>query len=265
MATSKKPGDETIQGVPNFGKTTDSFVGDASASTSRSGKVVGEMAAEASQGAWRERVFTPRGVMPRDEILKGLESAIRLSLSNAKYARIAFDTVRGNWLPFLRQAVEQAGGDGIDVWLVGLFKGSSRRPLDPLLATLVGGLARMRLARDLAHFEEEALKAIEQVRQALEADTPRRLSFKQMERELEGKIEVDDLLLIAFSSEDELTRRISEIGNTMGQLRDQIKSMPGKQPDGMYSNFVRLKAELRLVDAELRSRPRVAPDQPGTL
>jgi hypothetical protein len=85
-----------------------------------------------------------------------------------------------------------------------------------------------------------------------------------MERELEGKIEVDDLLLIAFSSEDELTRRISEIGNTMGQLRDQIKSMPGKQPDGMYSNFVRLKAELRLVDAELRGRPRVAPDQPGT-
>jgi hypothetical protein len=259
MATTKKPGDETIQGVPNFGKTTDSFVGDAAATAGRSGKVVGEMAAEASQGAWRERVFTPRGVMPSDEILKGLESAIRLSLSNAKYARIAFDTVRGNWLPFLRQAMEQAGGDGIDVWLVGLFKASPRRPMDPLLTALVAGLVRMRAARDLAHFEEEALKVIEQVSQALASDSPRRLSFKQLERELEGKIEVDDLLLIAFSSEDELTRRMSEIGNTMGQLRDQIKRLPGKQPDGMYSNFVRLKAELRLLDAELRARPRVLP------
>jgi hypothetical protein len=30
--------------------------------------------------------------------------------------------------------------------------------------------------------------------------------------------------------------------------------MPGKQPDGMYANFVRLKAELRVLDAEIKRR-----------
>ena len=38
------------------------------------------------------------------------------------------------------------------------------------------------------------------------------------------------------------------------ELRDQIRKMPGKQPDGMYANFVRLKAELRVLDAELKRR-----------
>ena len=55
-------------------------------------------------------------------------------------------------------------------------------------------------------------------------------------------------------AEEDLNRRLTEIGNTMGQLRDQIKKMPGKQPDGMYANFVRLKAELRVLDAELKRR-----------
>lgn len=258
MSKVKKPGDDTIQGLPDFGSATDSYVGNA-ATASRSGKVTGEAAPEVSQGAWRERVFQPRGVMPKPEILQGLESALRLTLSNAKHPRMAFDTVRGNWLPFLRQAMEQAGGDGIDVWLVRLFKASTRRSLDPLLTELVAGINRMRVARDLAHFEEESLKAIEQVRQVLAVDPAHRLSFKQMERELEGKIEVDDLLLIAFSSDEELSRRIAEIGNTMSQLRDQIKTMPGKQPDGMYANFVRLKAELRVLDGELTQRRAPSP------
>jgi hypothetical protein len=40
----------------------------------------------------------------------------------------------------------------------------------------------------------------------------------------------------------------------MGQLRDQIRKMPGKQPDGMYANFVRLKTELKVIDGELKRR-----------
>jgi hypothetical protein len=47
---------------------------------------------------------------------------------------------------------------------------------------------------------------------------------------------------------------MEEIGNTMNMLREQIRKMPGKQPDGMYANFVRLKAELRVLDAEIKRR-----------
>ena len=85
-------------------------------------------------------------------------------------------------------------------------------------------------------------------------DKPRKLSFKALERELEGKLEVDELLLVAVSDDGELTRRLKEIGGTMESLRDQLKKRPGKQPDGMFSNFVRLKAEVRVLDAELRRR-----------
>jgi hypothetical protein len=75
-----------------------------------------------------------------------------------------------------------------------------------------------------------------------------------MERELEGKLEVHELILVRLSSDEELTRRLREIGSTMEQLRDQLKSRPGLQPDGMFSNFVRLKAEVRVLDAELKHR-----------
>jgi hypothetical protein len=85
-------------------------------------------------------------------------------------------------------------------------------------------------------------------------DKPRKLSFKVLERELEGKLEVDELFLLAVSDDGELSRRLKEIGSTMESLRDQLKKRPGKQPDGMYSNFVRLKAEVRVLAAELRRR-----------
>jgi hypothetical protein len=92
------------------------------------------------------------------------------------------------------------------------------------------------------------------VQRVLGFEKPRKLSFKALERELEGKLEVDELLLIAVSDDSELTRRLKEIGGTMESLRDQLKKRPGKQPDGMFSNFVRLKAEVRVLDAELRRR-----------
>lgn len=250
---AKKPGEDTIAGVPNFGKAADAFTGNAS---DRARPKLGETAPEASQGAWRERVFTPRTVLSPKEVLAGLESAVRVTLASANHVRLAFDEVRRLWLPFLRQALEQAGGDGIDAWLVTLFKPPGRPALDPLFAALGPAVSRLQVARDLAHFEEEALKTIELVRRSLKVPRPKRLSFKQTERELEGKLEVDELLAISFASEAELLRRITEIGSAMEQLRDQIRTLPGKQPDGMYSNFVRLKVELRVLDAEARRRER---------
>jgi hypothetical protein len=259
---TKKPGDETIQGTPDFGRATDAYDASKPVTGSRPVPKLAEAAPEVSQGAWRERVFTPRAVLTKEEILAGLESALRVTLASANHPRVAFDQVRKLWLPFLRQAVEQAGGDGVDAWLLTMFKPPGRSALDALFAELGPAVARLRSARDLAHFEEEALKAVEQVRSRLSAPKPRRLSFKQMERELEGKLEVDELLQVTFASDDELARRIAEIGGTMSQLRDQIKTMPGKQPDGMYANFVRLKAELRVLDGELRRRPKQGQDLP---
>lgn len=253
MTTKKPPGDETIRGLPGFShRAEDSFVGGSKVSLSDIKKAA-ETAPEVSQGAWRERVFTPRAVMSREEVKQGLQASLRVAMGTVNHPKVALDKVRQAWLPLLRQALEQAGGDGIDAWLQALFSPPGRHARQPFFGELSEALARMRAAKDLAGFEEEALKSVEQVDAALGA-TPVKLSFKQMERQLEGKLEVDELLGIRSGAEEELTRRLTEIGNTMGQLRDQIRKMPGKQPDGMYANFVRLKAELRVLDAELKRR-----------
>jgi hypothetical protein len=278
MTSGKKPGDETLRVPPGMtpkkpapsspslrpidAPPTDSFVGRPGSGLHAIGNapsgpqkaLTGEVAPEVSQGAWRERVFTPRAVMPKAEIVSSLEASLRVVLSSANHVRVAFEELRRGWLPAIRQALEQGGGDGLDAWLSSLLKPPGRTGLDPLLPTLVADFARLRAAKELAAFEEEALKAIETVRRVLAFDKPRKLSFKVLERELEGKLEVDELFLLAVSDDGELSRRLKEIGSTMESLRDQLKKRPGKQPDGMYSNFVRLKAEVRVLDAELRRR-----------
>lgn len=252
--STKKPGDETIRGGPGFEqRAEDSFVGGKSKVSLADLKKAAETAPEVSQGAWRERVFTPRAVMAREEVKLGLQSALRVALSSVNQPRVAMEKLRPAWLPLLRQALEQAGGDGIDTWLIALLTPPARDPRQPLFRELADALVRMRSAKDLAGFEEEALKTVELVDAAL-VNAPVKLSFKQTERQLEGKLEVDELLGIRGGADDDLSRRLIEIGNTMGQLRDQIKKMPGRQPDGMYANFVRLKAELRVLDAELKRR-----------
>ncbi len=253
MSTKKPPGDETIKGLPGFNaRSEDSFVGRSKTSLSDI-KRAAETAPEVSQGAWRERVFTPRAVMSREEVKQGLQASLRVVLQTANQPRTAMEALKPAWLPLARQALEQAGGEGLDVWLNALFAPPGRASKHPLFESLAEGLLRMRQARDLAMFEEEALKTVELVDAALAA-APVKLSFKQMERQLEGKLEVDELLGIRAGVDDDLSRRFEEIGNTMGQLRDQIRKMPGKQPDGMYANFVRLKTELKVLDAEIKRR-----------
>lgn len=250
---TKKSDDETIRDLSGLARAEDSFVGTRPGTGSQKA-VTASAAPEASQGRWRERVFTPRGTMTGDEILDALEAALRQSVEGANHPRVAFEALRVGWRATLRQALEQAGGDGIDAWLLQLLKPPGRRAVDPLFDALAAAFARLRDARDLAGFEEEGLKAMEAVRRAVFSESKRKLSFKQLERDLEGKLEVDELLLVRLASEDELTRRLREIGNTMEHLRDQLKSRPGQQPDGMFSNFVRLKTELRVLDAELKAR-----------
>lgn len=252
MTNKKPPGDETIKGIPGFAaRAEDSFIGHTSSGLI---KKLAEAAPEVSQGAWRERVFTPRALMSHDEIKQGLTSSLRVAMATANHPRTAFDVVRTAWMPLLRQALEQSGGDGIDTWLNQLFAQQNKQPRQPLFNALGDALQRMRTARDLAVLEEEALKLVSLVDDAWALKPVMRLSFKQMERQLEGKLEVDELLGVRGGTSDGLTSRMEELGSTLTQLRDQIRSQPGRQPDGMYANFVRLKTEARVLDAELNRR-----------
>ncbi len=213
--------------------------------------MTGETAPEVSQGAWRERAFTPRATMAREEMLAALKATIDGARSASAPAPV-FVSLRADWLPVLRQAMEQAGGDGIDCWLLSALKPPGRAPKGLLLGELIDAFGKMRGALTVEQLLTHASGAIDAVARA--TTTPTRISFKQMERELEGKVEIHELLLILFSDDGELNSRLKEISGTMDTLRGQLKSMPGAKPDGMYSNFARLKAEARVLTAELHRR-----------
>ncbi len=262
--TKKKPDDETLRGAPDFTPKSSparppSGAASAVPRPSSSSSSLRAVAPEVSQGAWRDRVFQPRGVLSQAEVIQGLETGLRTVLGNANHTSVAFQDLRSTWLPFLRQTLEQNGGDGIDAWLLRVLKPPGRHAMDPLVDDLISALTRLRLAKDLAQFEEEALKSVEVVRRSFKHKEPRKLSFKQMELELEGKIEVDELLTIACSDDNELSHRFTEIGKTMEMLRDQFVSRPGPKPDGIFANFTRLKAEMRVFDGELKRRAASSP------
>lgn len=214
--------------------------------------------------AWREQAVAPRAVLGPGEIVDSMARSLRVMMTSASHPRVAFEGLREAWLPALRQAIERAGGDGIDSWLAALFDPSGPQPAVSFFQELGASLRRMRQSRDVALLEEEALKSIELVRRVCQAPGPRPLSFTRMERDLEGALEVDQLLDVIASSEDGLARRLAEIGGTMEQLRDQLRSRPGNQPEGLYANFVQLKAELRVLDGELRRRARSQRSTPST-
>ncbi len=213
-----------------------------------------EMAPEASQGPWRERAFIPRGVMSRADIAETLEVALVGVLASSQPLPALQAALREAWMPVLRQAAEQGAGDGLDGWLTQLLKPTGRPPSDVLWKALVAGLASLRDVPDKAGLEQTARALAAVIDQALGVPRPRRLSFKLLERELEGKLEVDELLAIAAGPSELLQKRLAELEQTMEQLREQIRTRPGVRPDALYSNFTRLKAETRVLAAELKRR-----------
>lgn len=219
-----------------------------------------EAAAEVSQGAWRERAFQPRGVMPSTEILKGLDDKLAEARKKEGPKRLVLNWLRDEWLQYLRQAVEQAGGDCLDTWLSATLTPSKPGGggIHPILVELFITFSRMRAAETNAAMLDLAREAVSAVRRTLEAPSRRRCSFKVLERELEGKIDVDGLIGFLLSSDDELTAHAQELGAALERIRAEVKKMPGARPDGMYSNFARLKAEARLIDGELKRRARAS-------
>lgn len=210
-------------------------------------------APEVSQGAWRERAFTPRGVMAPADMLAALEEGLALqTTAPAPNPHLALEALLEGWLPVLRQAVEQAGGDGLDAWLQALLKPPPKAAFSPLFGELGLAVDAMRGAASVLQVVEGGRVVVTAVSKATQS--PKRVSFKVLERELEGKLEVHELLRIRFATPDQIHDRLLELQGTMESLRLQLKSMPGAKPDGMYSNFARLKAETRVLSAELKRR-----------
>lgn len=251
-----KSGDEAGKGDKYVKPTADKRATgeDVGGTTGAQKEITAAAAPEVSQGAWRERVFAPRATMSRQQMLTALGALLDKTKGQAGLPAPVFDQLRSEWLPVLRQAMEQAGGDGIDAWLLTVLKPPGRAATAPLLAELIEAFGRMRQATAVDALLGHARAVVEAVDRATQK--PKRVSFKQMERELEGKVEVHELLLILFCAESELESRLREIGGTMETIRAQLKSMPGTKPDGMYSNFARLKAEARVLSAELSRRTR---------
>lgn len=216
-------------------------------------------AVEVSQGAWRERAFAPRGMMSADEIIKGLTDTLAQVRTKQGPKSLMLAKVRDEWLQYLRQAVEQAGGDCLDAWLTAALKpGTGKAGINLVLVELYVAFEKMRATSDVETMLDLAEESIKAVKATLDAPSRRPCSFKVLERELEGKIDVDGLILFLLSSEDELAQRAKEIGQTLDRLREEVRKMPGVKPDGMYSNFARLKAEARLIDGELKRRSRAS-------
>lgn len=268
-----KPGDETIRvGAsngppkktdPEMKITTDSYkkhedgdraLGENMAGTTGSHKkITAEAAPEVSQGAWRERVFAPRALMGRAEMLAALQKSITVAEGRVGSAAPVFEGLRREWIPVLRQAVEQAGGDGFDGWLSKMLKPPGKNHSAKLVEELSKIFERMQKALTVESLVKEARQVIAVVDQHTQG-SPKKLSFKVMERELEGKLEVHELLMVLFSDPLEIETRLKEIGSTLESIRAQLKATPGAKPDGLYSNFGRLKAEARVLTAELARR-----------
>jgi len=212
------------------------------------------VAPEVSKGRFHERSAAPRGVLSAAAVLTGLDDA----LQKAMRSPVAMSAVRGmlktDWLPLLRQVVEQAGGDGVDAYVAQLLAPPGRVATTPLLAELASGMARLDTAADANALRTAAQQVRALVARTLEDKAPRALSLQLLESELDGRVEVDTLLSIRFAPDTELNTRRTQAEKTLEALRQQMRQMPGQQAGGIFTNFARLKTEKRVMDAEARRR-----------
>lgn len=227
-----------------------------------------EAAPEVSQGNWRERAFRPRGTLSREEILQGLRQGLELVSALKESVAQLCTALKAEWLPYLRQAVEQAGGDGLDGVLRPLLKGAvpPRKPnprvatstgpgQDPFVPTLLVSFERLNQTETPEALFTEAEKVIALVDVMIGRPDRRKLSLKILERELEGRLAVDEVLAVLGASTAELADRLTHVQATIDRLREEIRAgPPGAQPTGLLWNFTRFKAERILIEAEQKRR-----------
>jgi hypothetical protein len=236
----KKPIDE---GTASGRRALDKYEGTTAKSDPKA-KPLTETAPEIAR-AFKERAFIARGVMAKDDVVSALQHGLTECPPEGDLVEL--------WMPFLRQAVEQAGGDGVDVAIASLLKPPGKSANVPLVQQLRAAFQGLHRSHGDAR-TEAARQIIEAIRGALEAPTPPRISMKGLQKDLEGRVELDTLLWVLFASDDALVAREAQVAVSLESLRAQLKQMPGKQPEGMLWNFGRLKAERDLLLAERKRR-----------
>ncbi len=212
------------------------------------------VAPEVSKGIWHERSAAPRGVLPSTAVLSGLDEALQKATQLRAHVGTVREQLKKDWLPLLRQAMEQAGGDGMDAYVTQLLAPPGRKAMNPLLTDLATGMERLEAAADTNALRTAALGVRAVVEKALTDKAPSAISLKLLERELDGRLEVDTMLSIRFAPNAELLARRERAGNTLDDLRLQMRALPAKQPGGIFSNFARVKVEKRVMDAEAQRR-----------
>ncbi|MGA9523562.1 MAG: hypothetical protein WBV82_19020 [Myxococcaceae bacterium] len=215
--------------------------------------VLNPIAPEVSSGRWRERAYVPRSQLSTEDIVAGIEEAVTLAATQRGDVADVRKVLKQQLLPLLQQAVEQAGGDGIDAFLMR----QANLPYsvrEPLLARLVAQMDRVNQASQSKALIDSAVKLAAIVRASLDAPTVRRLSLRSLEQEFDGRIDVATFLSVLFSSDTEVEAKIGNVTRTVESLRTQLRSLPGASPEGLMSNFARLKLEKQVLEAELDRR-----------
>jgi hypothetical protein len=212
------------------------------------------VAREVSQGLYRELAHTPRGVLSRADLVNGLQAATQKALKSGVAVGPARVQLKAEWLPLLRQAVEQAGGDGLDTYVTQLLDPPGIPAKSPLVPELAARMERLEAATTLEALGTVAQEVRTLVDRILGEPTLHGASLKLMERELDGRVDVGTLLSIRFAGNAELETRRNQTERAVESLRQQMRALPGKHPDGLFANLARLKVEKRLMDAEARRR-----------
>ncbi len=212
------------------------------------------VAPEVRQSRWHDRSAAPRGVLPAEAVLKGLDEALQKAGQAKAPVGAVREQLKADWLPLLRQVVEQAGGDGMDAYVTQLLSPPGRQAVTPLVDALAAGMERLEAAPDADTLRARAQELRSLVARTLEDPAPRPISLELQERELDGRVDVDTLLSIRFASSAELATRRTRAEKMLADLRQQLRVLQGVQPDGLFSNFARVKVEKRVMDAEARRR-----------
>ncbi len=212
------------------------------------------VAPEVRQSRWHDRSSAPRGVLPPDAVMRSFNEALQRALKSTAALATTRAQLKADWLPLLRQVVEQAGGDGLDAYVTQLMSPPGRQATTPLVADLARLMDRLEAAKELKALEAVGLELRGTVARTLADRSARPVSLELQERELDGRMDVDALLSIRFASAAELAERRARADKSLDGMRQQMRAIPGTPPESLLSSFSRAKVEKRVLDAEAHRR-----------
>lgn len=212
-------------------------------------------APEVSQGAWRERAYAAREQLTTEDIGAGMRKVLGVVTSWNEPAERMRLSLKTEWMPFFRQVVEQTAGDQLDLALLKRL-GRPRPGATEVLDGLLAMYARLNACDSREALETEAAQIIDAFLEHLRSAAKKPVSLKAIERELEGRLDLDEVLAILTFDAEQLRSRLQHVNETIDKMRQEIRLFPaGGQPTGVLWNFTRFKAERLLLESEQKSRP----------